>query len=196
VVVMQDEQIADWLGGQHEAMVALLRTIVNVDSNSYDKHGIDAVGEVLHRFLLAHGASVEVIEQPRHGDVLRASAPWTGPAEKAGGNVLLMGHRDTVVPDGEAGRRPFTVRGGRTYGPGVADMKGGLVMNCFVLAAFARFGGLPTPVVGLFTGDEEIGSPEGRMVIEAETRGARAVFNSEPGRRSGAVVTGARAACS
>ena len=63
-------------------------------------------------------------------------------------------------------------------------------MNCFVLAAFARPGGCPAPLVGLFTGDEEIGSPEGRPVIEEAARGARAVFNSEPGRPSGAVVTG------
>ncbi|MEO9191900.1 MAG: M20/M25/M40 family metallo-hydrolase, partial [Acetobacteraceae bacterium] len=55
---------------------------------------------------------------------------------------------------------------------------------------FARFGGAPAPLVGLFTGDEEIGSPEGRPVIEAEARRARAVFNSEPGRVSGNVVTG------
>jgi glutamate carboxypeptidase len=69
-------------------------------------------------------------------------------------------------------------------------MKAGLVMNMFVLAAFRKFGGAPGPVVGLFTGDEEIGSPEGRPVIEAEARAARVVFNSEPGRPSGAVVTG------
>ena len=115
---------------------------------------------------------------------------WDGPQGNAGGNVMLLGHRDTVFPEGEAGRRPFTVRDGVAYGPGVADMKAGLVMNCFVLAAFAKFGGSPAPLVGLFTGDEEIGSPEGRAVIEAEARRARVVFNSEPGRPSGAVVTG------
>jgi glutamate carboxypeptidase len=59
-----------------------------------------------------------------------------------------------------------------------------------VIAAFAKFGGAPAPLLGLFTGDEEIGSPEGRAVIEAEARRARAVFNSEPGRVSGNVVTG------
>ncbi len=101
-----------------------------------------------------------------------------------------MGHRDTVFPDGETTARPFTIRDGVAFGPGVADMKAGLVMNCFVLAAFARFGGAPAPLVGLFTGDEEIGSPEGRTVIEAEARQARVVFNSEPGRVSGNVVTG------
>jgi len=101
-----------------------------------------------------------------------------------------MGHRDTVFPLGEVARRPFTIHDGVAYGPGVADMKAGLVMNAFVLAAFRKFGGAPAPLVGLFTGDEEIGSPEGRPVIEAEARRARVVFNSEPGRVSGNVVTG------
>jgi glutamate carboxypeptidase len=114
----------------------------------------------------------------------------SGSRSNRGDNIVLMGHRDTVFPDGEAARRPFTVRDGLAHGPGVADMKAGLVMNCFVLAAFAKFGGAPAPLVGLFTGDEEIGSPEGRAVIEAEARHARAVFNSEPGRLSGNVVTG------
>ena len=185
-----NQKITEWLAGQHEAMVALLREMVEIDSGSYDKPGIDAVGAVVARFLAEHGIPVETIAQARHGDCLRAAVPWDGPAGNAGGNMLLMGHRDTVFPAGEAARRPFTVRDGIAYGPGVADMKAGLVMNCFVLAAFARFGGAPAPLVGLFTGDEQIGSPEGRAVIEAEARGARAVFNSEPGRVSGNVVTG------
>jgi glutamate carboxypeptidase len=104
--------------------------------------------------------------------------------------ILLMGHRDTVFPKQEASRRPFRIDNGRAYGPGVADMKAGVVMNAFVLAAFQKFGGAPAPLVGLFTGDEEIGSPSSRSLIESEARRARAVFNSEPGRPSGAVVTG------
>jgi glutamate carboxypeptidase len=101
-----------------------------------------------------------------------------------------MGHRDTVFPKGEPQRRPFRIEGGIAYGPGVSDMKAGLVMNMFVMAAFRQFGGAPGPILGLFTGDEEIGSPEGREVIEATAREARVVFNSEPGRPSGNVVTG------
>ena len=101
-----------------------------------------------------------------------------------------MGHRDTVFPKGEPTRRPFRIENGRAYGPGVADMKAGLVMNAFVLAAFKELGGAPAPLVGLFTSDEEIGSPFSRAVIESEARRARAVFNSEPGRPGNGVVTG------
>jgi glutamate carboxypeptidase len=186
----KESQITTWLATQEEAMLAMLREMVDTDSGSYNKPGIDAVGAVVQRFLVAHDIPVETIRQPKHGDGLRAAVPWDGPAGNAGGNIVLMGHRDTVFPDGEAARRPFTIRDGVAYGPGVADMKAGLVMNCFVLAAFAKFGGTPAPLVGLFTGDEEIGSPEGRAVIEAEARRARVVFNSEPGRVSGNVVTG------
>jgi glutamate carboxypeptidase len=185
-----EAEITAWLATQRDAMVALLREMVDIDSGSYNKPGIDAVGAVVQRFMAAQGIPVEVINQQQHGDCLRAAVPWDGPAGNAGGHVMLMGHRDTVFPDGETSRRPFTVRDGIAYGPGVADMKAGLVMNCFVLAAFAKFGGSPAPLLGLFTGDEEIGSPEGRAVIENEARRARVVFNSEPGRVSGNVVTG------
>lgn len=181
--------VIEWLATQQPAMVALLREIVSIDSGSYNKPGIDAVGAAIGRCLEAHGISVETLVQEKHGDCLRAlvgAAATTGARE----TIVLMGHRDTVFPDGEVARRPFAVKDGLAFGPGVADMKAGLVMNCFVLAAFARAGTAPTPLVGLFTGDEEIGSPEGRAVIEAEARRARAVFNSEPGRVSGNVISG------
>ncbi len=185
-----ETQICNWLAAQHDAMVDMLHEMVDIDSGSYNKAGIDAVGAVVQRFMYQQGIQVEVVAQKNHGDCLRAMVPWDGSVGNAGGNILLMGHRDTVFPDGEVKRRPFTLRDGKAYGPGVSDMKAGLVMNCFVLAAFAKFGGAPAPLVGLFTGDEEIGSPEGRPVIEAEARKARVVFNSEPGRINGNVVTG------
>ena len=184
--------ITAWLATQRDAMVAALREMVDTDGGSYDKVGVDAVGAQIARFLSGHGIPVETIPGARFGDCVRATL---GPAAAPGGgnarpNIVLMGHRDTVFPKGEPERRPFTIDGARAFGPGVADMKAGLVMNMFLLAAFARFGGAPGPLVGLFTGDEEIGSPEGRAVIEAEAKAARVVLNSEPGRPTGGIVTG------
>jgi glutamate carboxypeptidase len=187
-----ETQITAWLAQQKDAMVGALREMVDTDGGSYDKAGVDAVGAQVARFLEGHGIPVQTLPQPRFGDCLRAvvegaEGGGTGNEKR---NIVLMGHRDTVFPKGEPQHRPFTIQGDRAYGPGVADMKAGLVMNMFVLAAFRRFGGAPGPLVGLFTGDEEIGSPEGRPVIEAEARAARVVFNSEPGRPDGGVVTG------
>ena len=185
-----ESQITAWLATQQDAMVALLREMVDIDSGSYNKPGIDAVGAVVQRFMAATASRWKRVRSRSTATACAPRCRGTARQGNAGGNIVLMGHRDTVFPDGEVARRPFTIRDGVAYGPGVADMKAGLVMNCFVLAAFAKFGGAPAPMVGLFTGDEEIGSPEGRTVIEAEARRARVVFNSEPGRVSGNVVTG------
>ena len=170
-------------------MVEMLREMVDIEAAATTSPGSMRSARSSQRFLEAQGITVERVPQSKHGDCLRGLPAWDGPVGNAGGNIVLMGHRDTVFPDGEVARRPFTIRDGVAYGPGVADMKAGLVMNCFVLAAFQKFGGAPAPLVGLFTGDEEIGSPEGRAVIEAEARRARVVFNSEPGRANGNVVS-------
>lgn len=176
-----------WLDGQQGAMLSLLEELVNIDSGSYDKPGVDAVGTRIAAFLAGEGIPVATIPVEGYGDALKAEVAGSG-----GGNrpVVLMGHRDTVFPKGEVARRPFHVADGRAYGPGVADMKAGLVMNAFVLAAYHRAGGASVPLVGLFTSDEEIGSPACRPIIEETARGARAVLNSEPGRPTGNVVTG------
>jgi glutamate carboxypeptidase len=181
------DAVREWLAEQGPAMLALLQEVVDIDSGSYDKEGVDAVGARLRRFLADHGVDSRVTAEARFGDVIRAEVPGRSGANRP---VVLMGHRDTVFPKGEAARRPFRIEGGRAYGPGVCDMKAGLVMNAFILAAFARFGGAPAPLVGLFTSDEEIGSPACRPVIEATAREARAVLNAEPGRPSGNIVTG------
>ena len=181
------QTILDWLASQRPAMLALLEDLVNTDSGSYDKAGVDAVGQRIREFLDSQGIAHDDVANDRFGDVVRATV---GQGDGANTSILFMGHRDTVFPKGEASRRKFRIDNGRAYGPGVADMKAGLVMNAFVLAAFQKFGGAPAPLVGLFTSDEEIGSPACRPIIEAEARRARAVFNSEPGRPDGGVVTG------
>ena len=180
-----EHAILEWLASQKGAMVSLLEDIVNIDGGSYDKAGVDKVGIRIRAFLEDQGIACEIIANENFGDALRATVG--GPSNSA---IMLLGHRDTVFPKGEPTRRPFKIENGKAYGPGVADMKAGLVMNAFVLAAFKKFGGAPSPLVGLFTSDEEIGSPACRPIIEAEARRARAVFNSEPGRPSGNVVSG------
>jgi glutamate carboxypeptidase len=177
--------IIEHLGRQHQAMVALLAELVNIESGSYNKGGVDAVEDRLRTWLEAAGIPCELFPNERYGGCMAARLPGAG-----GGNrpVVLMGHCDTVFPDGTVARRPFRLDGNRASGPGVADMKAGLVMNTFVLDALKRFGA-PGPVTGLYTADEENASPSSRPVIEAEAKGARAVFNAEPGRPSGNLVS-------
>jgi glutamate carboxypeptidase len=176
----EEAKVTAWLATRKEAMVALLREMVDTDSGSYDKAGVDRAGQVLARFHEANGLSVEIEPDGRFGDAVRARLP--NPSANDQRPVLLLGHRDTVFPQGEPTRRPFTVKGGRAYGPGVADMKAGLVIEAFVAAAFAQCGGLSAPLMMLTTSDEEIGSPSSRPIIEAAARESRCVFNAEPSR--------------
>jgi glutamate carboxypeptidase len=182
-----ERKVLDWIAGERETVVGLIETLVNTDSGSFDKAGVDAAGEHIRSFLHRHGIVTDVVPNARYGDGIRATVGGASAARN--GTILLMGHRDTVYTRGEAARRPFRVAGGRGSGPGCCDMKAGIAMNALVLAAFAQFGG-PGPLVGLFTADEEIGSPSSQPLIEEEARRARAVFNSEPGRPNGGVVTG------
>jgi glutamate carboxypeptidase len=182
-----ETQITEWIASRKQAMIDLLREVVDIDSGSYDKTGVDAVGARFEQHFAEHGIMTWREPHDVFGDAIHALVAKPGSNEKP---ILLMGHRDTVFPKGEAVRRRFTIEGNRAHGPGVADMKAGLVMNVFVAAAFQRFGGTPCPVKLLITADEEIGSPSSRAVIEREGRAARAVYNSEPGRPSGNVTTG------
>ncbi len=177
-----------WLQAHEGAMLALLEILVNSDSPSRDRAAVDATGAILKRFFAEHGIAVETEPHPVFGEAIHASVPHPG-----GNNdkpVVLLGHRDTVFPPGEAARRPFRVEDGRAYGPGVADMKAGLVINAFVLAAFQATGEHPGALAALITSDEEIASPSSRPVIERVARNARVVLNGEPGRASGNVVSG------
>jgi glutamate carboxypeptidase len=180
-----EREALGFLDESRGAMLALLEALVNIDSPSRHLSGVAAVGECIGSFLNGFGITHDATPDPTFGDAICFRVP----GREDGPHVLLMGHRDTVFPLGEASLRPFRADGARAYGPGVADMKGGLVVNAFVLAALAR-ATTPCPLVGLFTADEEIASPSSRPVIAREAQGARAVFNSEPGRPSGNVVVG------
>ncbi|APW39865.1 peptidase M20 [Rhodoferax koreense] len=183
---LQVDAATAWLADKRGAMQAALATLVDIDSNSHDKVGTDRVAEAMRGWLL--GARIEAEHRPDavDGDVLLARLPGADPTQAP---VVLMGHRDTVFPTGTVLDRPWRVEGDKGYGPGVSDMKSGLVLQCFVLMALQRLAPLPFPVLGLFTADEEIGSHRGRVAIEAHARGARAAFNAEPGRVTGNLVT-------
>jgi glutamate carboxypeptidase len=168
----EEAKVTAWLAGRKDAMIALLREMVDTDSGSYDKAGVDRAGQVLAAFHEKNGLSVEIAPDALYGDAVKARLP----------NLSANDQRPIVFPKGETVRRPFTIRNGRAYGPGVADMKAGLVIEAFVAAAFAECGGLTAPLLMLTTSDEEIASPSSRPIIEATAREARCVFNAEPSR--------------
>jgi glutamate carboxypeptidase len=181
-----------WLRDHEAEMLRLLEEVVNIDSGSKNKTGVDRVGAAFREHLEHAGIRTRTFPQSAHGDCVLAEVPGTDDAQSS--YVLLLGHMDTVFPEGTARERPFRIDGHTAYGPGVADMKAGLVMNTFIARAFAELGGNTAPIRVLYTGDEEIASPSSRQVTLDVARQALAVFNAEPGRPSGNVVTGRKGA--
>src|SRR5437588_11395248 len=91
--------IVEHLGRQHQAMVALLADLVNIDSGSYNKRGVDAVGDRLRVWLEAEGISCETFPNETLRECVAARLPASGRGNRP---IVLMGHRDTVFPDGTA----------------------------------------------------------------------------------------------
>ncbi|MCO6049241.1 M20 family metallopeptidase [Mesorhizobium sp. RP14(2022)] len=164
-------------------MERLLGVLVDVDSPSGDAIGIQTVADRVEAFLRSHGIVVTRPGADSTSAMLHASV---GPEH--GQAPLLLGHMDTVFPAGTVAHRPFHIEGERLLGPGVADMKAGLVMNSFVLAAFSRLGADAPSVRSLYTVDEEVASPSSRSTIEAASLDASCVLNAEPARANGNVV--------
>lgn len=184
---MPTQTAVQWLETQQPAMLKLLEELVNTDSSSHDKQGVSQIFRKLEDFFKKFGLST----QSHYVQGIEASLSVTVNTDASQNRpVLLMGHCDTVFPKGEVSKRPFRVEGNRAYGPGVADMKAGVVMNAFIIAAIAQTNQRLPEVTALFTCDEEIGSPLSKDVIEPFARKSAFVFNAEPGRPSGNVVTG------
>src|SRR5436309_10786832 len=131
------------------------------------------------------GDEVEFAHADKFGDHLIARFPG-----RSSERVLLLGHTDTVWPAGEITRRPFKIAGGRAFGPGVFDMKAGIVLIGMAIAALHNAnGGLEKTVTVLLVSDEEVGSTSSRAVTESEASACRAVFVLEPSLPGGALKT-------
>jgi glutamate carboxypeptidase len=173
-----------------ESMVARLRTWIECESPTYDAASVNRMMDLAAADLAALGATVERIAgRDGMADCLRAQLPHSGDVDAPG--VLVMGHLDTVHPIGTLQRLPWRREGGRCYGPGILDMKGGIFIALEALRQMQQAGlatGLPVTV--LLTSDEEIGSPSTRELIEAEAARHRYILIPEPARPDGGVVTG------
>ena len=166
--------------------MAALEELVTIDSGSYDTAGVDRAGDALAAQWRAIGFSAERLPLPGFGDRRIFKKTFGGR-----GRVLILGHLDTVWPAGTGADWPYREEDGLAYGPGVGDMKGGLVMACEAVRALrdTGFDGLGE-IRHILVPDEELGSAASRAWIEAEANAADAVLVLEPARPSGAVVVG------
>jgi glutamate carboxypeptidase len=162
-----------------------LEALVNIDSGTYTKGGVDAVGHYLRERFAAAGCTVTIYPQTEYGDNLVAMRHGNGR-----GRIMLVGHMDTVFPEGEAQRRPFALNNGRATGPGILDMKSGLLVGLYALLVLREQGFSDFETIAMVcNSDEEIGSPASRPLIRDIAGRSDAVFVLEPGRARGQLVT-------
>lgn len=157
-------------------MLDHLKTIVEFESPSHDKEKLDQLALwIADTFKALVGGKSEIIEVEQYGNQVRCE--W-GEGEE---QILIMAHFDTVWPVGTLKDKPFRIEGDRAYGPGVFDMKGGLIQGLFALKAIKEAGiQLKKKIVFLFDGDEEIGNPASKEIIENEAKKSERVFVLEP----------------
>ncbi|MFV0309543.1 MAG: M20 family metallopeptidase [Desertimonas sp.] len=156
-----------------------LESLVEVESPSHELSAIENSAETLAGLIAARlGSAPELLASPAGPHV-----HWRGGGAS---RVLIVGHHDTVFPVGTLARRPFTVSDGHIAGPGVFDMKGGIVVGLHAVASLADRSGVEL----LFTADEEVGSGTSRALIEERARACGAVLVLEGAAPGGALKIG------
>jgi len=169
-------------------MLTMLEELVNIDSGTYDKIGVDKVGAYLKKHF--EKLDFEITEYPnetvgnnlvvRHKD---AKQP----------NILILAHMDTVFPEGTAAERPFSIENNYAYGPGVIDMKASHVMLYYAIKNLIdKNNDSYKNIEILLNSDEEIGTTFSRELIETQARDKDHVLVLEPARVDGSIVSSRR----
>lgn len=164
---------------QIDEMLDDVRALVEVESPSHDVEALAASAQVVaDLFARRTGKVPELVDGPNGPHV------WL----RGGGEprVLVLGHHDTVFPAGTLADRPFTVADGRATGPGVFDMKGGIVIAAHALAALDDVSGVEV----LLTSDEEVGALTSRPFLEERAQACGRVLVLEPSADGGALKIG------
>ncbi|MFD2171572.1 M20 family metallopeptidase [Tumebacillus lipolyticus] len=173
-----------YFSGQIEEILTLLQHDVELETPSDQKERIDRLGAVIAERFAALGCAVDKIEQPVQGDQLRIS--YGEGAEQ----ILVLGHFDTVKEVGTLAQEPWRIEDGKAYGPGVYDMKSGILFAYFALKAMVEHGLKPSKrLVFFWNTDEEIGSPSGSAPIFEEAKKSALALVVEPSYGAGDLKT-------
>ncbi|MDR2180004.1 MAG: M20 family metallopeptidase [Synergistaceae bacterium] len=182
------EKAFRFIDSKRDDMLSLWEKLVNMESGTLHKEDVDKVAAFLKETADSLGGRSRVVEFPLAGNGLIVE--FGVPTDKP--HVCFMGHIDTVFPRGTVSQRPFTIENGKARGPGVLDMKGGVVIQLYAAKALMDAGYSDRLIRVVLAGDEESGHPSSEMprVFEEQCAGAAAAFNFETGDVSNALVVG------
>lgn len=178
----------DYFKSHLSEMLEKLEQIVNIDSGSRHKAGVDEVGTVLTNEYRAIGFQVDIHKNKKLGNNLVIKHP-TAVTPK----ILLIAHMDTVFPVGTAKERPFYIEKGYAYGPGVADMKASQISLLYAMKYLEyAYPDVLKNVLIVLNADEEIGSLTSRKLIEELSENVDYALVMEPARKDGSLVSSRR----
>jgi len=173
------QKIKNFLQPALPQMLDTLRRFVIAESPSLEKSCADRCCGIIAAEWRKHGLQVHRLPQKHRGDHLRIVSPSN--SSRAKGQLLVLGHYDTVYASSTLKKMPFRLTAGKAYGPGTFDMKTGIVQALFAHRALQKLNlASKKRIVFLWTSDEEIGSDSSRKLIETEARRSDAVFVLEP----------------
>jgi glutamate carboxypeptidase len=158
-------------------MLERIAELVGIESPTEDWTAVNRCVALVEGWIKTSGGESRRKRQRSAGDLLIGRF---GPARAKAKPLMLLGHLDTVFPLGTLKKMPFRLRGGRAWGPGVLDMKGGVVMALTALQLLAKGGRLSRPVIFLLNSDEETGSQHSRALTESLAKKCASVFVLEP----------------
>jgi glutamate carboxypeptidase len=177
-------ELLPYLNEQFPDALRFLEQMVNLESPSLDKRLVDEFGRFVGQKFAELHARVKYVPAARFGDHLVVNFPG-----KSQDRILLLGHLDTVWSAGEVEKRPFQIDKGRALGPGVFDMKAGILLMWMAVRVLQQQGELSKNVTVLLNSDEEVGSNSSRSLIEAEAGQCKAVLVLEPSLPGGMLKT-------
>lgn len=178
-------QVAAWLSERQAEMVASLRDLVLHESPTHSKNECDALCAHLAQEFASLGGEVKIYKQRYAGNHLLVN--FTGPRRRK--PILLLGHFDTVWDLGTLEKMPWRESKGRLYGPGIFDMKSGIVQLMFAVWSLREITGMPRPLKVLLVSDEEEGSASSRAITEKVASQCATVLVCEPSGAGGALKT-------
>ena len=177
-------QIRGYIQDHYEEMIALLKDLVERNTSSDFKPGVDEAGRLIRKEFEKAGFEVEILERDSAGNSVVARKKGTG-----SGKAILICHIDSVFPEGTDHIKPFTIENGRAAGNGVLDMKACIVNCLYALKALDELGIARPEICVFLSGDEEKGSEAVRADIEEEGRSCNWCLVTEGSRPGMAVVT-------
>ena len=187
------EQVAKYIDDHREELIAVWKDVVNLEGQAYEVDNMKVVAQRFKEEFEKTGMDCKLV------DVGEQAGPFLVGvlgADRPGKPVMFSGHFDTVFKKGAFGENPFRIEGDKAYGPGVLDMKGGIIISLYVIKALNSIGWNERPIKIIYAPDEEVGHhhSSGVELYKREGAGGICAFNMETGRIDNQICIGRKGA--